>query len=115
MPIFGRLASNVGSSSGTGLRYWVVFASFGVTLKDVVPGWLTSSSTSWSAVEGTLWVRSNSFKHDFTFTYTSSPEKGTLRDGVGVCASGLSRFFFVYVCKESVEHLLLSAGGGERR
>jgi len=36
----------VGSLSCTGLGYWVVFDSFGVALKDVVPGWLTSRSTA---------------------------------------------------------------------
>lgn len=41
----------VGSLSCTGLGYWVVFDSFGVALKDVVPGWLTSSSTSGSATK----------------------------------------------------------------
>ena len=38
----------VGSLSCTGLGYWVVFDSFGVALKGVVPGWLTSSSASGS-------------------------------------------------------------------
>ena len=41
----------VGSLSCTGLGYWVVFDSFGVALKDVVPGWLTSSSASGSAAK----------------------------------------------------------------
>ena len=73
-----------------------MFDSFGVA-EDVVPGWLTSSSTSWSAVEGTLWVRYNSFNHDLIFNYTFSPEKGALRDSVGVCTGGLSLFFCLHV------------------
>jgi hypothetical protein len=56
-----------------------VFDSFGVTLKDVVPRGLTSSSMSGSAAEETLWVRSNSFNHDLTFNYNFSPGKGALR------------------------------------
>ena len=65
----------------------MVFDSFGVALKDVVPGWLILSSTGGSAAEVTLWVRSNSFNHDLTFNYIFSPGKGALRQG------GLSHAF----------------------
>ncbi|KIM36363.1 hypothetical protein M413DRAFT_449239 [Hebeloma cylindrosporum] len=90
----------VGSLSCTGLGYWVVFDSFGVALKDVVPGWLTSSSTGGSVAKEREKIR-------------RPYGKGRVETVLMFAQAVYLMFSSVYVCKESVEHLLLSAGGGE--
>jgi hypothetical protein len=75
----------VGSLSCTGLGYWVVFDSFGVALKDVVPGWLTSSSASGSPAKEREKIRRPYgfvlilFTYNLTFNYFFATGRGALR------------------------------------
>ncbi|KAF8147262.1 hypothetical protein B0H34DRAFT_343292 [Crassisporium funariophilum] len=90
----------VGSLSCTGLGYWVVFDSLGVALSKVVPGWLASDSNAGVAEKEKERIRR---------------PYGTGRvETVFMFAQAVYLMFSsVYVCKETVEHLLLSAGGAE--
>ncbi|KAF9564028.1 hypothetical protein CPC08DRAFT_631885 [Agrocybe pediades] len=90
----------VGSLSCTGLGYWVVFDSFGVALRGVIPGWLASSSSAGTAEKEREKIR--------------RPYGNGRVETVLMFAQAVYLLFSsVYVCKETVEHLLLSAGGGE--
>lgn len=83
----------VGSLSCTGLGYWVVFDSFGVAFSEVVPPWLASG---YNGVRDRL----------------RRPYGNRRLETVLMFAHVVYLMFSsVYVCKETVEHLLLSAGG----
>lgn len=90
----------VGSLSCTGLGYWVVFDSIGVALRGVIPGWLASPSSAGSAEKEREKIR--------------RPYGNGRVETVMMFAQAVYLLFSsVYVCKETVEHFLLSAGGGE--
>ncbi|KAG6810098.1 hypothetical protein H0H92_013288 [Tricholoma furcatifolium] len=76
---------SIGSLSVTGLGYWVVFDAFGVGLGDVLRRFVAPTSKG-------AW-------------YGPSPSKTVLLFGQAVYLL----FSSVYICKETVEHLLLSA------
>ncbi|EJF61727.1 PAP2-domain-containing protein [Dichomitus squalens LYAD-421 SS1] len=82
----------VGSLACTGLGYWVVFDAFGVALGHVLPNYLTRPSMQ---------------------TETRRPYGNARVETVMAFAQSVYLIFTsVYVCKETVEHLLLSSGEG---
>lgn len=83
-----------GSLSCTGLGYWIVFDSFGVALSRVIPGYLARDS-----------MQSRSRR-----TYGN----GRLETVLMFAQSVYLIFASVYMCKETVEHLLLSAGDDQQ-
>ncbi|KAF9645549.1 hypothetical protein BDM02DRAFT_3271637 [Thelephora ganbajun] len=83
-----------GSLSCTGLGYWVVFDSFGVALSRIIPGYLARDS-----------MQSRSRR-----TYGN----GRLETVLMFAQSVYLIFASVYICKETVEHLLLSAGDDQQ-
>jgi len=85
----------IGSLSVTGLGYWVVFDAFGVVLSTCVPQWLGLNAS----------VRRG--KQKIRRSYGNAPVETVLMFAHAV----FLMFSSVYVCKETVEHLLLSAGG----
>ncbi|CAA7263383.1 unnamed protein product [Cyclocybe aegerita] len=89
----------VGSLATTGLGYWIVFDSFGVALSGVVPGWLASAAKSGQAAKEKEKVR-------------RPYGNGRLETVVMFAQAVYLMFSAVYVCKETVEHVLLSLGGG---
>ncbi|KAI0791460.1 hypothetical protein BC629DRAFT_1593070 [Irpex lacteus] len=81
------VGQQIGSLSCTGLGYWVVFDSFGVALGHVLPD--ISLRRVCRILSPVLWA-------------------------LAAYAQAVYLLFAsVYVCKETVEHLLLSAGEGE--
>ncbi|EKM78211.1 hypothetical protein AGABI1DRAFT_121370 [Agaricus bisporus var. burnettii JB137-S8] len=91
----------IGSLSCTGIGYWVVFDSLGVGISKVFPPWLNS-------------------KKD-TLRNAREKERAMLKRPYGQ-KRVLTVFMFaqvvyllfaaVYVCKETIEHVLLAAGNG---
>ncbi|CCM02007.1 uncharacterized protein FIBRA_04081 [Fibroporia radiculosa] len=82
----------VGSLSCTGLGYWIVFDALGVVLAHVLPGYLARPST-------TAEIR--------------RPFGNARVETVAMFAQSVYLLFAsVYVCKETVEHILLSSGEG---
>jgi len=81
------------------LGYWVVFDSFGVALSKVIPGWLSRSSNASLAEKERERIRR---------PYGNGRVETVLMFAQAVYLM----FSSVYVCKESVEHLLLSSGEG---
>ncbi|KAI0342345.1 hypothetical protein BDW22DRAFT_1413597 [Trametopsis cervina] len=86
------VGQQIGSLSTTGLGYWVVFDSFGVGLGHVLPGYLAKPESR----AGTRRSYGNS-RVEALAAYAQSI---------------YLLFASVYVCKETIEHLLLSAGEG---
>lgn len=81
-----------GSLACAGLGYWVVFDSFGVALKHILPVYLASKSMQ---------------------SKTRRPYGNARIETLMLFAQTVYLIFSsVYVSKEAVEHLLLSAGGG---
>ncbi|KAL0945998.1 hypothetical protein HGRIS_012273 [Hohenbuehelia grisea] len=89
------LGQQAGSLSSTGLGYWIVFDAFGVAIGTVIPG---------------RWARQGgpSEKERLRRSYGNARVETVLMFAQAVYLM----FSSVYVCKETVEHLLLSAGGG---
>ncbi|KAH9934154.1 uncharacterized protein B0H18DRAFT_1082772 [Fomitopsis serialis] len=85
-------AQQVGSLACTGLGYWIVFDAFGVALGHIVPGYLASPSMQ--------------------AQYRRPFGNARLETVVAFAQSVYLIFASVYVCKETVEHLLLSSGEG---
>ncbi|KAH9829248.1 uncharacterized protein C8Q71DRAFT_444080 [Rhodofomes roseus] len=85
-------AQQVGSLACTGLGYWVVFDALGVALAHIVPGYLASPSTQ--------------------AQYRRPFGNARVETVVAFAQSVYLIFASVYVCKETVEHLLLSSGEG---
>ncbi|PIL29101.1 transporter [Ganoderma sinense ZZ0214-1] len=82
----------VGSLACTGLGYWVVFDAFGVALGHVLPNYLAHSDRR---------------------AETRRPYGNARVETVMMFAQSVYLIFTsVYVCKETVEHLLLSSGEG---
>ncbi|KAL5520776.1 hypothetical protein ACEPAF_2779 [Sanghuangporus sanghuang] len=81
-----------GSLACTGLGYWVVFDSFGVALRHVLPAYLSSESIQ----SKTRWPYG----------------KGRIETLLLFAQTIYLIFSSVYVSKEAVEHLLLAAGDG---
>ena len=100
-----------GSLSCTGLGYWVVFDSFGVALSRVIPGYLTRDS---------MQSRSRRTYGYVSFSLPVSPfidcnsRNGRLETVLMFAQSVYLIFASVYMCKETVEHLLLSAGDDQQ-
>ncbi|OBZ76702.1 Zinc transporter 6 [Grifola frondosa] len=82
----------VGSLACTGLGYWVVFDAFGVALGHILPGYLARPS---KRAEVRRPFGNARIETVMTFAQTV-----------------YLIFTSVYVCKETVEHLLLSSGEG---
>ncbi|EIN14641.1 hypothetical protein PUNSTDRAFT_96639 [Punctularia strigosozonata HHB-11173 SS5] len=81
-----------GSLACTGLGYWIVFDAFGIALAKVLPGYLARKSMQ---------------------SKTRRPYGNARVETVFLFAQTVYLIFAsVYVCKETVEHLLLSAGEG---
>lgn len=83
-----------GSLSCTGLGYWVIFDAFGVILSRVVPSYFASDR----------------MQHRTRRSYGN----GRLETVLMFAQSVYLIFSSVYVCKETVEHLLLAAGDDMR-
>ncbi|KAF8586936.1 hypothetical protein K439DRAFT_1631238 [Ramaria rubella] len=80
-----------GSLTTTGLGYWVVFDAFGVACTAVLPSYLASAPLK----------------------STARPYGNARLETLAVFAQSIYLIFAsVYVCKEAVEHLLLSHGEG---
>ncbi|KAK0205327.1 hypothetical protein DFS33DRAFT_758617 [Desarmillaria ectypa] len=84
----------IGSLGCTGLGYWVVFDAFGLGLGSVLPGWLGNGSGK---------------KERIRRPYGNARIETVLMFAQSVYLM----FSSVYVCKETVEHVLLSMGGGD--
>ncbi|KAF9445668.1 hypothetical protein P691DRAFT_805316 [Macrolepiota fuliginosa MF-IS2] len=91
----------IGSLSCTGIGYWVVFDAFGVGVEKVLPGWLNSKKDE--------------------LMNARERERDALRRPYGnkrvltvlMFAQAVYLLFSaVYVCKETIEHVLLTAGEG---
>ncbi|KJA23795.1 hypothetical protein HYPSUDRAFT_137359 [Hypholoma sublateritium FD-334 SS-4] len=87
------IGQQVGSLSVTGLGYWVVFDAFGIALSCVVPAWLASGDKKGERIR-------RSFGN------------GRVETVLMFAQAVYLMFSSVYVCKETVEHLLLSSGEG---
>ncbi|KAK7446720.1 hypothetical protein VKT23_014415 [Stygiomarasmius scandens] len=83
----------VGSLACTGVGYWVVFDSFGVGLGNVLPGWLRTGSKN---EQEKLRRSYGNARVETVFMFAQVV---------------YLMFASVYVCKETVEHILLSGGG----
>ncbi|EKM56625.1 uncharacterized protein PHACADRAFT_207827 [Phanerochaete carnosa HHB-10118-sp] len=86
------VGQQIGSLSCTGLGYWVVFDAFGVGLAHVLPGYLARAETR----AGMRRPYGNA-RIETLMTYAQSV---------------YLLFASVYVCKETLEHLLLASGEG---
>ncbi|KII91877.1 hypothetical protein PLICRDRAFT_173673 [Plicaturopsis crispa FD-325 SS-3] len=82
----------IGSLSCTGLGYWVVFDAFGVALSSVLPGYLAGRNMQ------------SKIRRPYG--------NGRIETVAMFAQSVYLMFASVYVCKETVEHFLLSAGEG---
>ncbi|KAH6902019.1 hypothetical protein BKA70DRAFT_678515 [Coprinopsis sp. MPI-PUGE-AT-0042] len=89
------LGQQIGSLSVTGLGYWIVFDSFGVGVGCVLPGRLAASLTRGGEKVAITRPYGNG-RYETLYLFSQA---------VYLMFSG------VYICKETVEHLLLSAGG----
>ncbi|KAJ4490065.1 hypothetical protein J3R30DRAFT_3747324 [Lentinula aciculospora] len=87
----------IGSLGTTGLGYWVVFDSLGAGVGGVMRGWLRGSGGLISSGGMTALRR----------PYGNARIETVLQFAQSVYLM----FSSVYVCKETVEHVLLSAGG----
>ncbi|OCH90501.1 hypothetical protein OBBRIDRAFT_877280 [Obba rivulosa] len=86
------VGQQIGSLSCTGLGYWVVFDAFGVALGHIIPGYLARSSMQ---------------------SVTKRPFGNSRMEALITFAQSVYLLFAsVYVCKETVEHMLLSSGEG---
>ncbi len=84
----------IGSLGCTGMGYWIVFDSFGLGLGTVLPGWLGPGDSK---------------KQRSRRPYGNARVESVLMFAQAVYLM----FSSVYVCKETVEHVLLSMGGGD--
>ncbi|KAF9029544.1 hypothetical protein BDZ89DRAFT_1065326 [Hymenopellis radicata] len=84
----------IGSLGCTGMGYWIVFDSFGLGLGSVLPGWLGPGDSK---------------KQRSRRPYGNARVETVLMFAQAVYLM----FSSVYVCKETVEHVLLSMGGGD--
>ncbi|KAF8889747.1 hypothetical protein CPB84DRAFT_1785318 [Gymnopilus junonius] len=91
----------VGSLACTGLGYWIVFDAFGVALAGVVPGWLAAGSRSGPG----MMKEREKIRRPYG--------NGRLETVLMFAQAVYLLFSSVYVCKETVEHVLLSAGEGQ--
>jgi len=111
-PFPGALTpSETGSLSCTGLGYWVVFDVFGVALSRIIPGYLAGDSmqsrsrrTYGYVFFSLLWTQF--IEHNF--------RNGRLETVLMFAQSVYLIFALVSICKEMVEHLLLSAGDDQQ-
>ncbi|KXN87634.1 hypothetical protein AN958_08338 [Leucoagaricus sp. SymC.cos] len=91
----------IGSLSCTGIGYWVVFDSFGVGIGSVLPGWLNSSEDELkNARQRELEALKRPYGNKRVITVFMFAQAVYLL------------FAAVYVCKETIEHILLTAGDG---
>ncbi|KIK68420.1 hypothetical protein GYMLUDRAFT_717832 [Collybiopsis luxurians FD-317 M1] len=84
----------IGSLGTTGLGYWVVFDSFGMGVGGVFAKWLNGHREGGSGTDGLRRPYGNA----------------RIETVLQFAQSVYLMFSSVYVCKETVEHLLLSAG-----
>ena len=102
----------VGSLACTGLGYWVVFDAFGVALGHVLPNYLAHPD-----VQGETRRPYGCVSCFFAVQNADVERQGVCRNArvetVMMFAQSVYLIFTsVYVCKETVEHLLLSSGEG---
>ncbi|KAG6874642.1 hypothetical protein C0992_007138 [Termitomyces sp. T32_za158] len=99
---YGRATSNpeIGSLSVTGLGYWIMFDAFGVGLRRLVTRWVDLRPTGG---EGETPLEKE--RRMIRRPYGIAPVQTVMMFGQAVYL-----MFSVYVCKETMEHLLLSAG-----
>ncbi|KAF5350474.1 hypothetical protein D9756_008494 [Leucocoprinus leucothites] len=90
----------IGSLSCTGIGYWVVFDAFGVAIGKVLPGWLNSNNEIMNTRESEREVLKRPYGNQRVLTLFMFAQAVYLL------------FSAVYVCKETIEHILLAAGEG---
>ncbi|KAF6757953.1 hypothetical protein DFP72DRAFT_889488 [Ephemerocybe angulata] len=95
----------IGSLSTTGLGYWVVFDAFGVAVGRVAPPWLARAPAVGSSVGAEKEAARKKIRRPYG--------NGRMETVLMFAQAVYLMFSSVYVCKETVEHLLLSAGGQE--
>jgi len=100
-----------GSLSCTGLGYWVVFDSFGVALSRIVPGYLARDSMQ---SRGRRTYGYAPFSSPLAPCIDCTLRNGRLETVLMFAQSVYLIFASVYICKETVEHLLLSAGDDQQ-
>lgn len=96
----------IGSLSTTGLGYWVVFDAFGLGVGRLAPPWLAKPPP---AAAGSALAEKEAMRKKIRRPYGNGRMETVLMFAQAVYLM----FSAVYVCKETVEHLLLSAGGQE--
>ncbi|KAG6816229.1 hypothetical protein H0H93_008285 [Arthromyces matolae] len=96
----------IGSLSVTGLGYWIVFDAFGVGLKGAVMRWL---DLDLRGQHGGVETKAEKERRLIRRPYGIAPVQTVLMFGQAVYLL----FSSVYICKETFEHLLLSAGNVE--
>lgn len=92
----------IGSLATTGLGYWVVFDAFGIGVGRVAPPWLAKVP---SGADSERTLKKQKIKRPYG--------NGRMETVLMFAQAVYLMFSSVYVCKETVEHLLLSAGGQE--
>lgn len=108
------VGQQIGSLSCTGLGYWVVFDSFGVGLAHVLPGHLARPSLQDTTHRFYGYVSRRPLTSTTDANYEPSKYRNSRVEALAAYAQAVYLLFAsVYVCKETVEHLLLSAGEGE--
>ena len=103
------VGQQIGALSCTGLGYWVVFDAMGVAVSRVVPGWLAMRSDAKTKVRrpyGCVF----SFYPVRSVTLMGDGRNARVETVLMFAQAVYLMFASVYVCKEAVEHLLLSWG-----
>lgn len=111
----------IGSLSCTGIGYWIVFDSFGIGVAKVLPGWLNSKDELTMANMNTRERERKVLKRPYGCVLIFWFDKILI---MWPCSNKrvMTVFMFaqavyllfsaVYVCKETIEHILLAAGDG---
>lgn len=102
------IGQQTGSLSCAGLGYWVVFDSFGVALSQIIPGYLARDSMQ--SRNRRTYGYFLLFSPCWTLLTKYNSSNGRLETVLMFAQSVYLIFASVYICKETVEHLLLSAG-----
>ena len=100
-----------GSLSCTGLGYWVVFDSFGLSLSRIIPGYLARDSMQSRNRRTYGYLTSSPLSTSFA---ERESRNGRLETVLMFAQTVYLIFASVYICKETVEHLLLSAGDDQQ-
>ena len=103
-----------GSLSCAGLGYWVVFDSFGVALSRIIPGYLARDSMQSRNRRTYGYFPLPSLLVLSTWFAEHNSRNGRLETVLMFAQTVYLIFASVYICKETVEHLLLSAGDDQQ-